>query len=78
MRAAARIVLTLLALCVCKGAFAQDPRGASQNPDDLANARPKDLVWTSVNLDAARKAGLKSSAKLLALARTVLGAPKGT
>ncbi len=31
-----------------------------------------------VNLDAAGKAGLKISAKLLALAKTVLGAPKGT
>jgi YfiR/HmsC-like len=30
-----------------------------------------------VNLDAAEKAGLKISAKLLALAKTVLGAPKG-
>jgi YfiR/HmsC-like len=31
-----------------------------------------------VNLDAAGKAGLKISAKLLALAKTVLGAPKGS
>jgi hypothetical protein len=31
-----------------------------------------------VNLDAAGKAGLRISAKLLALAKTVLGAPKGT
>jgi YfiR/HmsC-like len=31
-----------------------------------------------VNLDAAGKAGLKISAKLLALAKTVLGVPKGT
>jgi hypothetical protein len=31
-----------------------------------------------VNLDAAGKAGLKISAKLLALAKTVLGTPKGT
>jgi hypothetical protein len=31
-----------------------------------------------VNLNAAGKAGLKISAKLLALAKTVLGAPKGT
>jgi YfiR/HmsC-like len=31
-----------------------------------------------VNLDAADKAGLKISAKLLALAKTVLGTPKGT
>lgn len=31
-----------------------------------------------VNLDAAGKAGLKISAKLLVLAKTVLGAPKGT
>jgi hypothetical protein len=31
-----------------------------------------------INLDAAGKAGLKISAKLLALAKTVLGAPKGT
>jgi hypothetical protein len=31
-----------------------------------------------VNLDAASKAGLRISAKLLALAKTVLGAPKGT
>ena len=31
-----------------------------------------------VNLDAADKAGLKISAKLLALAKTVMGTPKGT
>ena len=31
-----------------------------------------------VNLNAAGKAGLKISAKLLALAKTVLGVPKGT
>jgi len=74
----ARIVVTLPALCVCKGAFAQDPQGAQQNPEDMANASLKDLMRISVNLDAARKAGLKSSAKLQALAKTVLGAPKGT
>ncbi len=54
--------------------------------DRFAGERRRDWFpyrWTSkirfeVNLDAAGKAGLKISAKLLALAKTVLGAPKGT
>jgi hypothetical protein len=50
----------------------------AQNGGAIGFCTEDNKIRFEVNLDAAGKAGLKISAKLLALAKTVLGAPKGT
>jgi hypothetical protein len=50
----------------------------AQNGGAIGFCTEENKIRFEVNLDAAGKAGLKISAKLLALAKTVLGAPKGT
>jgi hypothetical protein len=50
----------------------------AQNGGTIGFCTEDNKIRFEVNLDAAGKAGLKISAKLLALAKTVLGAPKGS
>jgi hypothetical protein len=50
----------------------------AENGGAIGFCTEENKIRFEVNLDAAGKAGLKISAKLLALAKTVLGAPKGT
>ena len=50
----------------------------AENGGTIGFCTEDNKIRFEVNLDAAGKAGLKISAKLLALAKTVLGAPKGT
>lgn len=49
----------------------------AENGGSIGFCTEDNKIRFEVNLDAAGKAGLKISAKLLALAKTVLGAPKG-
>jgi hypothetical protein len=50
----------------------------AENGGAIGFCTENNKIRFEVNLDTAGKAGLKISAKLLALAKTVLGAPKGT
>jgi hypothetical protein len=50
----------------------------AENGGTIGFCTEDNKIRFEVNLDAAGKAGLKISAKLLALAKTVLGVPKGT
>jgi hypothetical protein len=55
-----------------------DAERFAENGGAIGFCTEDNKIRFEVNLDAAGKAGLKISAKLLALAKTVLGAPKGT
>jgi len=50
----------------------------AENGGAIRFCTEENKIRFEVNLDAAGKAGLKISAKLLALAKTVLGVPKGS